>query len=339
MGMAKGNRGRRRSRGRWQANKNTTTTKSYNGRKRGKRRRAKGRSRACWRALHVVVARVAAPRCLLSPDCGSFWRNFNVTQTLSARSTINSNKIASNQLNKNKKNSNTKVLFLFDVFYTCLSLTLSLDLSLIVYICVRVCVCVLVVFVFVAASRRGTAPSVAFELRSSTEQRLCLCCHCCCCCCCCFGSGTGFGFGSWPRLQLHFGLDPSSNANVSMNLIVNTSMCVTHSTARHGTAELNWTESSAARTPFFGTHAHAITYAVGHPPPLPFNCVLGHPKQLLLLLPVKFAIVAWQIRIRIIVQLLNLDYLSQLPNPSSYREHSLTIYCIFTFNRKIFYFL
>lgn len=130
------------------------------------------------------------------------------------------------------------------------------------------CVCVLVVFVFVAASRRGTAPSVAFELRSSTEQRLCLCCHCCCCCC--FGSGTGFGFGSWPRLQLHFGLDPSSNANVSMNLIVNTSMCV-----RHGTEQQSWTESSAARTPFFGTHAHAITYAVGHPPPLPFNCIFG----------------------------------------------------------------
>lgn len=63
--MAKGNGGRR-SRRRWQANKNTTT-KSYNGRKRGKRRRAKGRSRACWRALHVVVARVAAPRCLFSP--------------------------------------------------------------------------------------------------------------------------------------------------------------------------------------------------------------------------------------------------------------------------------
>lgn len=165
MGMAKGNwRRRMRSRRRWQANKNTTTTKSYNGRMRGKRRRAKGRSRACWRALHVVVARVAAaPRCLLSPDCGSFWRNFNVTQTLSARSTINSNKIASNQLNKNKKNSNTKVLFLFDVFYTCLSLTLSLSrfVADCLYLCACVCVCFsCFCFCCCLSSRHGTVRCV-----------------------------------------------------------------------------------------------------------------------------------------------------------------------------------
>lgn len=291
MGMAKGNwRRRMRSRRRWQANKNTTTTKSYNGRKRGKRRRAKGRSRACWRALHVVVARVAAaPRCLLSPDCGSFWRNFNVTQTLSARSTINSNKIASNQLNKNKKKFKHKsFVFVWRILHLSLShsFSLSLDLSLIVYICVRVCV--LVVFVFVAASRRGTAPSVAFELRSSTEQRLCLCCHCCCCC---FGSGTGFGFGSWPRLQLHFGLDPSSNVNVSMNLIVNTSMCVTHSTARHGTAQQSWTELSSPLLP--ALHFLALTRM---PSPTQWGTLLLYPLTVFLGAPKTAAAAAGQIR-------------------------------------------
>lgn len=142
--MAKGEGGRRS--GRWQANKNTTTTKSYNGRKRGKRRRAKGRSRACWRALHVVVARVAAPRCLFSPLTVA---PFDVTSaspnTLRKEHNQQQQNCFESIKQKQKKIQTQKFCFCltyFTLVSLSLFLSLSLDLSLIVYICVRVCVCV-----------------------------------------------------------------------------------------------------------------------------------------------------------------------------------------------------
>lgn len=188
---------------------------------------------------------------------------------------------------------------MFDVFYTCLSRSLSVSRFVAVFaaivcdICVRQCVCVVVVRRSCGCAAR---PSVAFELRSSTELRLCLCWRCCCYCCFRFGSGTGFGFGSgrgsWPRLQLHFGLDPSPNANVSINLIVN--MC-------------------ASRVLWPALHFLALTRMPSptqHPSLiLPLSALAVYrfespgPEQLLLLsplLPVIFVSVACRIRIELL---------------------------------------